>query len=53
MEKFSLVGIEINKVSLRQLFLNKTMLISYVLLAFGIFGIYEIINEIITTLRYS
>jgi len=45
MEKFSLVGLEINKVSLYELLSNKTMVLSYILLAFGIFGIYEIINE--------
>nr|WP_321266763.1 NrfD/PsrC family molybdoenzyme membrane anchor subunit [uncultured Sulfurimonas sp.] len=45
MEKYNIAGIEINKVSLYQLFFNKTMLLSYVLLAFGLFGIYEIVNE--------
>lgn len=45
MEKFSLIGLEINKVSLFELLSNKTMVLSYILLAFGIFGIYEILNE--------
>jgi hypothetical protein len=45
MEKFSIVGLQINKVPLFELLFNKTMLLAYFLLAFGIFGIYEIINE--------
>ncbi len=45
MEKFSIAGIEINRVSLVQLLFNKTMLFAYILLAFGMFGIYEIIHE--------
>ena len=45
MEKFNIAGIEINKVSFFGLFFNKTMLLAYILLAFGIFGIYEIILE--------
>jgi len=45
MNRFTIAGLEINKVSMRELFLNKTMLWAYVLLAFGLFGIYEVINE--------
>ncbi len=42
---FTIAGLEINKVSINELLLNKTMLFVYVLLAFGLFGIYEVINE--------
>ena len=45
MEKFSIAGIEINKISLYQLLFNKTMFLAYILLAFGVFGVYEIIHE--------
>ena len=45
MEKFSIAGVEINKVSIRDLFFNKTMIFAYILLAFGTYGIYEIILE--------
>ncbi len=37
-------GLNINRVSLRELFFNKTMLIAYVLLAIGLVGIYEIFH---------
>jgi len=45
MKKLEIIGVEINKVSLTQLFFNKTMLLSYILLAIGIYGIYEVILE--------
>ena len=45
MEKFRIAGVEINKVSFLNLFFNKTMIFAYVLLAFGAYGIYEIIIE--------
>jgi len=44
-EKFNIAGIEINRVSFFELFFNKTMFLAYILLAFGVFGIYEIILE--------
>jgi len=44
-EKFNIAGVDINRVSMRELFFNKTMLFAYVLLAFGTLGIYEIILE--------
>ncbi len=45
MKKFELLGIEINKVPLTQLLFNKTMLLAYVLLAIGVYGIYDVIVE--------
>ncbi len=45
MEKFTIAGVNINKVSIYELLFSRTMLFAYVLLAFGAFGIYEIILE--------
>lgn len=45
MEKFSIAGVEINRVSMIDLLFNKTMMFAYVLLAFGMYGISEVINE--------
>ena len=45
MEKFNIAGVEINKVPMRTLLFNRTMFLAYILLAFGAFGIYEIILE--------
>jgi Ni/Fe-hydrogenase subunit HybB-like protein len=45
MKKFELAGVEINKVSISDLLFNKSMLIAYVLLAIGVYGIYEMIIE--------
>jgi hypothetical protein len=44
MEKITFAGVEINKVSIKALFLNKTILLGYVLLAFAIAGIYGLIE---------
>lgn len=44
MEKISFAGLDINKVSLRVLLFNKTMLLAYVLLGLAMFGIYEIFD---------
>jgi len=44
MEKIVIAGVEINKVSLKQLLFNKYMILSYILLAIGIYGIYEVIQ---------
>ena len=44
MEKIVIAGVEINRVSIRQLLFNKYMLLSYILLAIGIYGIYEVIQ---------
>ncbi len=45
MEKYVVAGVEINKVSLKELFFNKTMLIAYLFLVLGFWGIYEVFNE--------
>ena len=45
MEKYLVAGLEVNKVSIKELLFNKTMLIAYVFLALGFFGIYEVFNE--------
>jgi hypothetical protein len=42
MEKITFAGVEINKISLMNLFLNKTLLFAYLLLALALVGIYEI-----------
>jgi len=45
MKTIQFLGVDINKVSILELFFNKTMLFAYIFLAFGFFGIYEVINE--------
>jgi len=45
MEKYLVAGVEINKVSLKELFFNKTMLLAYFFLALGFWGAYEVFNE--------
>jgi len=45
MEKIVVAGLEINKISIFKLLFNKTMLVAYVLLAIGIYGIYEAFDE--------
>ncbi len=42
MEKYTIAGLEINKVSLKELFFNKTMFIAYILIAIAIVGVVEI-----------
>jgi hypothetical protein len=44
-EKRIIAGVEVNKISLTDLLFNKTMLLSYLLLAIGFFGLYEVIGE--------
>ncbi len=44
MEKIVIAGVEINKVSIKEFLFNKNMIISYILLAIGVFGIYEVIQ---------
>ncbi len=44
MEKINFVGLEINKIHFSELFFNKTMLLAYFLLAFAVFGIYDIFD---------
>ncbi|MCF6173532.1 MAG: polysulfide reductase NrfD [Campylobacteraceae bacterium] len=41
MEKIIIAGLEINKIGFFKLFFNKAMIIAYVLLAVGFYGIYE------------
>lgn len=41
MNKVTIAGVEINKVSFTELLFNKTMLLAYVLLAMAVYGIYE------------
>ncbi len=45
MEKYVIAGIEINKVSLKELLFNKVMLIAYIFLAIGLYGVYEVFIE--------
>ena len=45
MEKVVIAGLEINKITIFKLLFNKTMLVAYVLLAVGIYGIYEAFDE--------
>jgi hypothetical protein len=45
MEKYVIAGVEINKVSIKELLFNKTMLIAYIFLALGFLGIYEVFHE--------
>ncbi|NKQ41879.1 MAG: polysulfide reductase [Sulfurovum sp.] len=42
MEKYLVAGVEINKVSIKELLFNKTMLFAYVFLALGLWGAYEV-----------
>ncbi len=42
MEKYLVAGVEINKVSLKELLFNRTMLIAYLFLALGLWGAYEV-----------
>jgi len=42
MEKYTIAGLEINKVSFKELFFNKTMFIAYILIAIAIVGVIEI-----------
>ncbi len=45
MEKRIIAGVEINKISMKNLFFNKEMFLAYILLAFAIVGLYEIFGE--------
>ena len=44
METVTYAGVEVNKISFRRLFLSKTMLFAYLLLALAIVGIYELLD---------
>lgn len=45
MEKYVIAGIEINKISLKDLLFNKTMYIAYIFLFIAFYGIIEIVNH--------
>ncbi|MFK5881411.1 MAG: polysulfide reductase NrfD [Sulfurospirillum sp.] len=45
MDKIIIAGLEINRVSIFKLLFNKAMFVAYVLLAVGIYGIYEAFDE--------
>ncbi len=45
MEKRIIAGVEINRVSFMDLFFNKTMILAYILLAVGFYGVYEVFLE--------
>jgi hypothetical protein len=45
MEKFVIAGLEINKVSLKDLLFNKTILFASIFLALGILGVYDVFDE--------
>lgn len=44
MEKIKLIGLEINKISITQLFLSKTMLLAYFFLAIAVYGVYDVLE---------
>ena len=45
MEKITFAGLEINKISIKALLFNKTIIFGYLLLALAVFGIYEVFVE--------
>lgn len=45
MENHIIGGLEINKISMKALFFNKVMFLSYALLLVGLFGLYEVFHE--------
>ena len=45
MEKIVIAGLEINKISIFKLLFNKAMIVAYVLLAVGVYGIFEAFDE--------
>ena len=45
MDKRLIAGVEINRVSIKELLFNRTMLLAYLFLAFGFWGVYEVFNE--------
>jgi hypothetical protein len=45
MDKIIIAGLEINKISIFKLLFNKAMIIAYVLLAVGVYGIFEAFDE--------
>ena len=45
MKKIEFAGLEINRVKIIDLLFNKAMLLAYLLLVIGVYGIYEVIFE--------
>ncbi len=45
MKTKEILGVDINLVSIRELLLNKTMIIAYILLAIGLWGVWEVFSE--------
>ncbi len=45
MKKREIAGVQINAVSIKDLLFNKTMLLAYVLLALGLYGVWEVFSE--------
>jgi len=45
MKKYEIAGVEINAVSIKALFFNKTMLLAYLFLALGMYGAWEVFTE--------
>ncbi len=45
MKRHEIAGVEINAVSIRELLFNKTMLLAYLLLALGVYGVWEVFSE--------
>ncbi len=45
MKRHEIAGVEINAVSIRELLFSKTMLLAYLLLALGAYGVWEVFSE--------
>jgi len=45
MKKYEIAGVEINAVTIKELLFNKTMLLAYLLLALGMYGVWEVFAE--------
>ena len=45
MDKYIIAGVEINRITIKELLFNKTMIIGYFLLAFGFWGVFEVFHE--------
>ena len=45
MDRKLIAGVQINNISMKELLFNKTMILAYLFLALGFWGIYEVFNE--------
>lgn len=45
MEKYLIKGVEINRVSIKELLFSRTMFVAYFFLFLGLIGVYEVFNE--------